>query len=126
MFSAVFGHVIDAVFRVPSAVTPAVVTGFGAVFSDVDVDNVTSIEPMDKDGRSLGRFFVPRRSDANGLSFLGLKFDAAVVARVHIVCGNGNLGANDVSDGGTVDVVVVDNFIFGEPQAQPGTSMARR
>ena len=126
MFSAVFGHVIDAVFRVPGAVTPAVVTGFGAVFSDVDVDNVTSIEPMDKDGRSLGRFFVPRRSDANGLSFLGLKFDAAVVARVHIVCGNGNLGANDVSDGGTVDVVVVDNFIFGEPQAQPGTSMARR
>ncbi|MGH7452218.1 MAG: hypothetical protein ACRENG_12800 [bacterium] len=34
-------------------------------------------------------------------------------------CGDGALGAgvNDVTDGGTVDVVVVDNFIYGEPQA---------
>jgi hypothetical protein len=126
MFSAVFGHVIDAVFQVPGAVTPALVTGFGAVFSDVDVAQSSSIELMDKDGRSLGKFFAPTRSDANGLSFVGARFDAAIVARVHIVCGNGNLGANDVSDGGTVDVVVVDNFIYGEPQAQPGTAMARR
>jgi hypothetical protein len=36
--------VIDAVFQVPGAVTPAVVTGFGAVFSDVDVDQSSSIE----------------------------------------------------------------------------------
>ena len=119
MFSAVGSNVIDAVFRVAGQATPAGVTGFGAVFSDVDLDNTSSIELFDKDGRSLGRFFAPRRSDANGLSFVGAKFDAAIVARIKIVCGNGALGAgvNDLSAGGTLDLVVVDNFIYGEPTA---------
>jgi len=128
MFSAVGGHEIDAAFRVAGAQTPAVVTGFGAVFSDVDVAQVTSIEPLDKDGRSLGRFFVPVRSDANGLSFLGVKFDQAIVASVRIICGNGTLGAatNDITDGGTVDLVVVDNFIYGEPAPIPGSTSAAR
>src|SRR5262245_47830233 len=126
MFSAVFGHEIDALFQVPGATTPAQVTGFGVVFSDVDIAQSSSIELMDKNGRSLGKFFAPARSDANGLSFLGVKFDAAVVASVRIICGNGNLGANDVSDGGTVDIVVVDNFIYGEPAAIPGAPTAGR
>jgi hypothetical protein len=128
MFSAVGGHVIVAKFRVPGAATPAAVTGFGAVFSDVDLDQVTSIEPMDKDGRSLGLFYVPRRSDANGLSFLGLKFDQAIVASVRIVCGNGTLGAgvNDLTDGGPSDLVVVDNFIYGEPAAIAAMASATR
>ena len=119
MFSAVGSNVIDAVFRVAGDATPAGVTGFGAVFSDVDLDNTSSIELFDKDGHSLGRFFAPRRSDANGLSFVGAKFDAAIVARVKLTCGNGALGAgvNDVTDGGTLDLVVVDNFIYGEPKA---------
>ena len=128
MFSAIGTNVVNAVFRIPGAATPAAVTGFGAVFSDVDLDQVTSIEPMDKDGRSLGRFFVPRRSDGDGFSFLGVKFDDAIVASVRIVCGNGTLaaGTNDVSAGGTKDLVVVDNFIFGEPAAVAGTTSATR
>ena len=119
MFSAIGSNVIEAIFRVAGAQTPAVVTGFGAVFSDVDLEGTSSIELFDKDGKSLGRFFAPRRSDADGFSFVGAKFDAAVVARVRITCGNGALGAgvNDVTDGGTLDLVVVDNVIYGEPQA---------
>jgi hypothetical protein len=128
MFADVASHFIDAVFEIPGAATPALVTGFGAVFSDVDVDQVTSLELFDKDGKSLGRFFVPKRTDANGLSFVGVKFDVPVVASVHIVCGNGNLRAdtNDITDGGTADLVVVDNFLFGEPAPVPGTAIARR
>jgi len=128
LFSAVDGHEIDAVFQIPGATTPAVVSGFGAVFSDVDLVNVSSIEAFDKDGRSLGRFFVPTRSDDTGLSFLGFKFDSPIVARVHIVCGNGTLaaGTNDITDGGTADLVVVDNFIYGEPAPIPATAIARR
>ena len=119
MFSPIGSNVIDAVFRVAGDATQAGVTGFGAVFSDVDLDNTSSIELFDKDGHSLGRFFAPRRSDANGLSFVGAKFDAAIVARVKLTLGNGALGTgvNDVSDGGTLDLVVVDNFIYGEPKA---------
>jgi hypothetical protein len=119
MFSAIGSNVIDASFHVAGAATPAIVTGFGVVLSDVDLAQTTSVELFDKGGTSLGRYFAPVRSDANGLSFVGVKFDVAIVARVKITCGNGALGAgvNDVSSGGASDLVVVDNVIYGEPQA---------
>jgi hypothetical protein len=119
MFSAIGSNVIDASFQVAGATTPAAVAGFGVVLSDVDLANTTSFELLAKNGKSLGRYFAPTRSDANGLSFIGVKFDAAIVARVRITCGNGSLGAgvNDISSGGALDLVVVDNFIYGEPQA---------
>jgi hypothetical protein len=61
---------------------------------------------------------APRRSDAAGSSFIGVKFTDAVVARARITLGTGILSANaaDVSAGGNADVVVADNFIFGEPK----------
>ena len=119
MFSAIGGNVIDIVFQVAGATTPAGVNGFGVVLSDVDLDNTTSIELFDKDNRSLGRFDAPKRSDATGLSFVGAKYDAAIVAHVRITCGNGKLGANlnDLTGGGAFDLVVIDNVIYGEPTA---------
>ena len=53
------------------------------------------------------------------LSFVGAKFDAAIVARVTIRCGNAALaaGVNDLTSGGTKDLVVIDNVIYGEPTA---------
>jgi len=41
-----------------------------------------------------------------------------VIARARITLGTGALGAgvNDISAGGTVDLVVVDNLIYGEPK----------
>jgi hypothetical protein len=119
MFSAIGSNVIEASFRVAGAATPAAVTGVGLVFVDVDLANTTSIEAIDKNGTSLGRYFAPVRSDADGHSFVGIKFDTPLIARIRIVCGNAALGAgvNDITDGGTSDVVVVDNIIYGEPQA---------
>jgi hypothetical protein len=48
-----------------------------------------------------------------------VKYDAAVVARVKITCGNAALGAgvDDITNGGAYDLVVADNFIYGEPRA---------
>lgn len=119
MFSAVGRNVIEASFHVAGAQTAAGVTGFGVVLSDVDLDNITSIELFDRDRQSLGRFFAPKRSDANGNSFVGAKFDDPIVAFVRITCGNGALGAgvNDLTAGGTKDLVVIDNVIYGEPKA---------
>jgi hypothetical protein len=113
-FSAIGSNIINALPQVAGEPTPALVTGFGVV-----CENKTALEFYDKDGNSLGIYYAPARSDANGLSFIGAKYDAAVVARVKITCGDGALGAgvNDVTSGGTVDVVVVDNLIYGEPQA---------
>ncbi|HEU4993818.1 MAG TPA: hypothetical protein VFT29_03330 [Gemmatimonadaceae bacterium] len=119
IFSPVGANVMDVEFQVAGQPTPAEVTGFGAVFSDVDVADKTIIEFFDRDGKKLGSVAAPVRTDAAGLSFAGAKFSAGVVARVRITLGTGSLGAtaNDVSAGGNSDLVVVDNFFYGEPKA---------
>jgi hypothetical protein len=118
IFSPIGSNVMDVLFQVAGQPTPAQVTGFGAVFSDVDVAGATRLEFFDASGTKLLTIIAPVRSDVGGLSFAGAKFDQAIVARVRITLGTGSLGAttNDVSAGGTVDVVVTDNFIYGEPK----------
>ena len=119
IFSPVGSNVMDVSFQVAGQPTPALVSGFGAVFSDVDVAGATTIEFFDRDGQRLQKVQAPVRSNAAGLSFAGAAFSSALVARVRITLGTGALGANvdDVSAGGTIDVVVADNFIYGEPKA---------
>jgi hypothetical protein len=114
LFSPVGSHIVNLTFFVPGTNTSATVKGFGAVYLDVDT-NHTAFEYFDKDGNSLGKFETPI-SD-NGLSFLGVMFDEAIVYRVEVRYGTGPLGPNDGE--GDVDVAVMDNFIFGEPQALP-------
>ena len=118
IFSPIGSNVMEVNFQIAGQPTPAQVTGFGAVFSDVDIAGATTIEYFDADGQSLARISAPMRSDATGLSFVGATFPQAVVARVRITLGTGVLGAatNDVSAGGTVDLVVADDFIYGEPR----------
>ncbi len=118
IFSPVGSNVMDVLFQVAGQPSPALVTGFGAVFSDVDVAEASSIEFFDNTEKSLGKIVAPTRSDAAGLSFVGGVFAQAIVARVRIKLGTGALGAtvNDVSAGGTLDLVVVDNFFYGEPK----------
>ena len=66
--------------------------------------------------KSLGTFSVPA-SGAGGLSFLGVAFkNGQVVDRVVITTGNTILGPNN---GGGVNVVAMDDFIYAEPQAAP-------
>jgi PEP-CTERM motif len=51
---------------------------------------------------------------AESLSFLGVDFASAIVSRVRITNGNAALGP---TDGGGIDVVVMDDFLYGEPIA---------
>jgi hypothetical protein len=91
------------------------VSGFGAVFADVDLANATTLQFFDLFGASLGTFSVPTAN--NGLSFLGVFFSAGeTVGRVRITTGTSALGPND---GGGVDVVAMDDFLYSEPQAVP-------
>jgi hypothetical protein len=121
IFSPIGSNVMDVLFQVAGQPTPATVTGFGAVFSDVDIPEGSSIELFDVNDKSLARVTAPVRSDAGGLSFAGAKFDTPIVARVRLTLGTGSLGANvkDITAGGALDLVVVDNFIFGEPKRIP-------
>lgn len=112
LFSPVGSNIVRITFFVPGTATPAAVRGFGAVYTDVDTTH-TAFEYFDKDGNSLGSFETPI-CDAC-LSFLGVVFDEAVIASVEVRYGTGALGPDDGA--GDVDVAVMDNFIYGEPQA---------
>lgn len=112
LFSPIGSNLVVITFFVPGTTTPATVRGFGAVYTDVDTTH-TAFEYFDKDGNSLGSFETPIAD--NGLSFLGVVFDEAVIASVEVRYGTGALGPDDGA--GDVDVAVMDNFIFGEPQA---------
>ena len=120
IFTPVGSNQLDQLFRVAGQPTPAAVRGYGIVFSDVDLADKTTIQLFAIDGSSLGTFAAPVRSDANGLSFVGVTFDDPIIARVRITLGTGALGANvnDVTAaGGTADLVVLDNIIYGEPKS---------
>jgi hypothetical protein len=106
-------------FRIPGFQTPAATRGFGVVFSDVERHGAASIKLFDAQGRSLGQYHAPVRSDASGFSFIGVVFDTPLVAQVRITSGQRALGAGvqDLSDGGNLDLVVMDDFLYAEPQA---------
>jgi hypothetical protein len=100
--------------------TPARSTGFGVVFSDVDEPGSASIKLLGVNGNSLGVYQAPPCS--GGFSFVGVQFATPLVAAIEIRSGHGPLGpdAADVSDrdhGPARDLVIMDDFIYGEPRA---------
>jgi hypothetical protein len=120
LFTALGSNSLDVNFFVPGTTTPALTRGFGSVFTDVDVANTTSIEFFAANNASLGVFFVPAGPVANeSLSFLGVDFGSNIVSRVHITNGNTALGPNET---GAVDLVVMDDFLYGEPVGIPEAS----
>ena len=114
LFTALGSNVVDVNFFVPGSATPATTSGFGAVFTDVDLASTTSIQYFDAGGSSLGTFFVPAGiGGSESLSFRGVLFNAGErVGRVRITSGNAALGPVETS----IDLVVMDDFIYAEPQ----------
>lgn len=108
-------------FRIPGAATPAATRGFGVVFSDVERQGAASIKLFDVQGRSLGQYHAPVRNDAAGFSFVGVVFESSIVAQVLITSGQRALGAEvqDLSDGGNLDLAVMDDYLYAEPQEIP-------
>lgn len=111
----------DVVFFVPGQpTTPALVSGFASVFAGVNQANVTKMEYFDGENASLGMFAVPPSDE---FSFLGVDFsEGPVISRVRITVGSQpiSLGLPDGSQG---DVVVMDDFIYGEPQPLQGPDL---
>jgi len=116
LFTGVDSNIVDVLFFVPGSNTPALTSGFGAVFTDVDLADVTRIQFFDTNGNPLADRFVLAATGNETLSFLGIDFDAPVISRVRITSGNTALGPNETPG---VDVVVMDDFIYGEPVAVP-------
>src|SRR6476661_352027 len=106
-------------FRIPGTDTAAVVQSFGAVVVDVDKAGSSSLQAFDKDGRLIATVPIPVRQAPDAFSLVGVQFDRPAIARVVLTLGDAPLGAgvNDVSEGGTNDVVVLDDFLYSEPQS---------
>jgi len=113
LFAALDSNLVETLFFVPGSPVGATVSGFGAVFTDVNTGDSTRIEYLDAAGRVLfARSVLPGTTPRGSLSFLGVGFDAGErVFAVRIISGN---RAPDVP---ARDVVVMDDFIYGEPQA---------
>ena len=119
LFVARGSTITDVNFVVAGSNTPATVTGFGAVFGDVGRAHSTRIEFYDVDGNRLLTVAAPRESDAAGLSFVGAVFASRIVARVRVISGDTPVGPDDNVKGAGQkdDIVVMDDFIYGEPRA---------
>jgi hypothetical protein len=129
LFTPVGSNVTEAAFFIPgtNGAEPATVRGFGAVFTDVDESDgiaprmrranprgdSTLVEYFDRDGRLIFSSFVPASPGDASLSFFGILFDDARIARVRITTGNVAPGPDD----GEVDIVMMDDFLYSEPQA---------
>ncbi|HEX8195854.1 MAG TPA: hypothetical protein VF571_06675 [Pyrinomonadaceae bacterium] len=119
LFIARNTHMMEVTFFIPGTSIPAAVKGFGVVFADVDSatgGNRSLIRVYGPDGRQLSAASAPVHD--NGLSFVGISFNNGErVARVVIESGNAALSAtNDDGENG-IDIVAMDDFIYGEPQS---------
>jgi hypothetical protein len=128
LFTPVDSNITEALFFVPGSngTVPAKVSGFGAVFTDVDLPDgsgpgdingnrpsSTRIECFGTDGGLIFSSFVPASPGDGSLSFFGIVFHDARIARVRITSGDAAPGPND---DGTHDIVMMDDFLYGEPQ----------
>jgi hypothetical protein len=127
LFTSEGSNITEARFFIPGTQggTPALVRGFGAVFTDVDRPNgsevgnhksrkpSTFIECYDASNSLVFRGIVPSSPGNANISFFGVVFAEPIIARVRITAGNAAPGPDD----GTKDIVMMDDFFYGEPQA---------
>jgi len=129
LFSAVGSNKTEVTFFVPGSqgTVPATTTGFAAVFTDVDRPNgagplggignllaSTRIEYFDRYGALLFTSVVPASPGDASLSFFGIIFKDPRIARVRITSGDKAPGPDDAP---RRDIVMMDDFIYGEPRA---------
>jgi hypothetical protein len=118
LFTAIGSNIVDVSFFVPGSSTPSLTRGFGAVFTDVDLPGTTSLMFFGASNQLLGQFFVPSFPGDQTFSFLGVDFGSPEVSRVRITNGTAALGPNENLPAG-LDLVVMDDFIYGEPVPGP-------
>jgi len=130
LFAPLDSTLTEVTFFVPGGGNIAAATsGFGAVFADVDSpdgggrgvrqskrEGSSMIAYYDADANLLYKSVIPSSPGTATLSFFGIVFPEPRVAFVRITTGRKDPGeAPDPK----VDLVVMDDFIYGEPQMIP-------
>ena len=119
LFTSTVGdsNIIEITFFIPGTNIPATVNGFGAVFCDVD-SPTTFMQFYDQNGKILEDPNGPIIGFDKGLTFEGFSFpDGTRISKVVLVLGNAPLSSANTDGVNGVDVVAVDDFIYGEPRA---------
>jgi hypothetical protein len=118
---------IEQTFVVPGTATTALTRGFGAIFTDVEKTDASSIEYLNSNGTSIGKYYVP--AGGNGeTQFLGVLFDKPEISKVILTLGtnaafsfNGSefksFGPENLNEG--IDIAATDDFVFATPVAVP-------
>ena len=118
LFAPIGSNITDGFFSIPGTggTVPAGVRGFGVVFSDVDLAG-TSLAFTTTTG-ATSQLPVATFLGNQTFSFLGAFLDPAegLITSVRIITGTTALGPSESS---TVDLVVMDDFLYGEPQQVP-------
>ncbi len=126
LFSPIGSNITEIQIFIPGNGTiPALTNGFGVVFADVDQPDgsgpgnkrgnrgaSTLIQFFGSKGELLYSSFVPASPGTGTLSFFAVLFDDARIASVRIRTGDEEPGEDD----GDVDIVMMDDFIYGEPK----------
>jgi PEP-CTERM motif-containing protein len=122
LFVPVGSNVTEGIFSAAdtNGGIPGGTSAFGAVFTDVDLADLTTVELFGLSGDLLASVAVPAAPGDGQLSFLGIILDPSdeLAHRVRITTGTSALGVAD-NPGGSIDVVAMDDFIFAEPQVVP-------
>jgi len=121
LFMPVGSNKVEVDFKLAGTTTNGLVNGFGVVFSDVDRAGSTKVEYFDATGVRIASLDAPAHSGAKEYSFVGMMFSSPIVAKVQITSGDAALDGTtqDLSAGGTKDLVVMDDFLYGEPRLAP-------
>jgi hypothetical protein len=127
IFGIVGSNEMDVTFSQPgSPGVSALVKGFGAVFTDVELAGAVRLDYFDINdvllhSEAAQPFPFDGGDSGKSFSFVGVSFASAVVSRVHITNGGFDLGLTPFPQGGPLvdDAVAMDDFIYGEPLAVP-------
>ncbi len=118
LFTYLGNNVTECTFKVPGSTIDGFIKGFGIIFNDVDAVNSSYVEFFNG-SKSLG-IYSAKTATSGQFSFLGVYFPDEKITKLKITAGNGLLatGVKDISNGGTKDLVVMDDFLYDEPKAQ--------
>ena len=127
IFGIVGSNEMDVTFSQPgSPGVSALVKGFGAVFTDVELEDAVRLDYFDVNNvlvhsETAQPFPFDGADSGKSFSFVGVSFDSPLIRRVHITNGGFDLTLAPFPVGGPLvdDAVAMDDFIYGEPLAVP-------
>jgi hypothetical protein len=125
LFSPVGSNITDVSFFIPgtNGLESATVTGFGAIFTDVDLKDSTWIEFFGANNNLIYKQTVaPGIVDDKSLSFLGA-VGSEEIFRVRITSGNTPIGSYAEDPAKGIDLVAMDDFIYAEPRSVPDSGV---